>query len=736
MADKDYGKPKNIVTDVIRGATFETPTLSIEEFNGFSLQIVASDAVESGDAVTALTGTAEVTTLTFPAKAAAAVGDYISITDTLGAKWAIWLQKDPAGTADVKTATFLDEANSVSGDYVVFFNTADTRYAVSLQKIDVKTLTFAAKAATGDGDYFVISDIAGDKWAVALSKGEVKAVTTLTFPAQAAASDGDFFIIHDEAGGSWAISLDTSGSSPEPTNPTWLAVAAANKAHVDISAAATAAEVAAAVELAFDALTAVTIVSDDTAADGTMTMTRADWGTVSVTTVSNSDGSGVGSIGTTETTPGVGLTIPTGAIWTAIPSDHKDVISISTLTTAAEVAAAVEVAFDALSSGVATDDSADDGTMTFTQSAIGAVSDCQVKNKTDAGAGSISAVNTQSGREPTGAAWGLVSSGNKVQCDITGASTAAGVAAAVEVSFDSLASGIVTDDTAADGTMTFTQAGSGVVSAAIPKDYNDAGAGTISVADTTPGVNPDSAPTGAIWLSIPSVNKAACDISGATTAAQVAAAAELALDGLTGFSSVIATDDTADDGTMTLTHANRGVVANPVPKSKDDTGAGSITTAETTPGVTSKFDLTADTVTIASHGMSTGAVFQVTKSGSTFPSPLLASTNYYAIVVDANTIKIASSLNNALAGTAVNLASDGDEDDTITFTPTDLVFSVKLQASVNGTNWDDISGAAQNFTGNASHTFNVTDAQYPFTKAVFTWTSGVANIAAWMYAKQ
>ena len=736
MADRDFGKVKTVVASAVKNATFNSGGQDIGPYNGYSYQVNITDAVVAADAVTAITGTAEVTTLTFPAKAAAAVGDYIAISDIDGDLWGIWLQKDPTGTAAVQTLTFPDEATADSGDYAVVKDTTGASWAASLQKLDIKTFTFPAVAAAGDGDYFVAYDTAGDGWAIALSKGEVKAVTTLTFPANAAASDGDFFVVYDEAGLEWAVSLDTSGSSPEPTSAVWTAVNAARKTHLDISATTDAASVAAAVELAFDALGSVTIVTDDTAADGTMTFTRADWGPVTATVVSDSTGAGAGSVSAAETTTGVALTTPTGAIWAGLAGANKDVLSISTLTDAASVAAAVEVAFDALSSGIVTDDSAADGTMTFTQAAIGAVSDGVVKDDDDAGAGTITVANTQTGREPTGAVWAAIDAANKIQVDITGASTAAGVAAAVEVGFDSLSSGIATDDTAADGTMTFTQAASGPVADVVPKDFDDSGAGNITAANTTPGVSPDSAPSGAVWATIDAAKKSACDISGETTAADVAAAAELALDALAGFTALIATDDTAADGTMTLTHASRGVVTDPVPKNEDDSGAGSITTAETTPGIDSKFDSTADTISITAHGFSTGAVFQLTTDG-TLPTGLALATDYYAIVVDANTLKLASSFNNALAGTAVDFTDDGTAAQTATLTPEALSLSLAVEGSLDGVNWSVADAALTTaVTDNTSKLFNVTDAQYPKSRINVTWTSGVAKVEILHFAKQ
>jgi hypothetical protein len=71
-----------------------------------------------------------------------------------------------------------------------------------------------------------------------------------------------------------------------------------------------------------------------------------------------------------------------------------------------------------------------------------------------------------------------------------------------------------------------------------------------------------------------------------------------------------------------------------------------------------------DTLTINAHGLFTGQSLTVSTS-SALPSPLLAATTYYVYVVDANTIKLATTLANALAGTAIDLTTTGTGTQTI-----------------------------------------------------------------------
>jgi len=135
----------------------------------------------------------------------------------------------------------------------------------------VQTLTFPSKADTDDGDFISIPDANGLTWGIGLSKS-VYERQTFTFLTKAASTAGNFMVFQDPSGTKWAISINKTGSDPAPTSKAWTDIAAAKKAHVDISSATTAAQVAALMETAMDTLTGFTSVltTDDTAADGTM----------------------------------------------------------------------------------------------------------------------------------------------------------------------------------------------------------------------------------------------------------------------------------------------------------------------------------------------------------------------------------------------------------------------------------------------------------------------------------
>jgi len=115
---------------------------------------------------------------------------------------------------------------------------------------------------------------------------------------------------------------------------------------------------------------------------------------------------------------------------------------------------------------------------------------------------------------------------------------------------------------------------------------------------------------------------------------------------------------------------------------------------------------TTDRITITSHGYYTGRKVAATSSG-TLPGGLSA-TNYYVIKVDANTIKLASSMANAVAGTAVDITSAAGGG-THTLTPAAIsTVSWKLQGSFDDSTWFDIPAAdLQSMSGNITATGNV-----------------------------
>ena len=75
---------------------------------------------------------------------------------------------------------------------------------------------------------------------------------------------------------------------------------------------------------------------------------------------------------------------------------------------------------------------------------------------------------------------------------------------------------------------------------------------------------------------------------------------------------------------------------------------------------TTAVNTTAETITYTAHGMNAGEALVYNNGGSTTLTGLTSGTTYYAIIVDANTFKVATSAANATAGTAINLTGTGN----------------------------------------------------------------------------
>jgi len=94
--------------------------------------------------------------------------------------------------------------------------------------------------------------------------------------------------------------------------------------------------------------------------------------------------------------------------------------------------------------------------------------------------------------------------------------------------------------------------------------------------------------------------------------------------------------------------------------------AGTTATAATAPSAQT-VTRSGDTLTAgAAHGLSTGSQFKITSTG-TVPAPLQTNTTYFAIVTGSTTLKVASSLSDAILGIFITLTSAGTG--TITETP-------------------------------------------------------------------
>jgi hypothetical protein len=114
----------------------------------------------------------------------------------------------------------------------------------------------------------------------------------------------------------------------------------------------------------------------------------------------------------------------------------------------------------------------------------------------------------------------------------------------------------------------------------------------------------------------------------------------------------------------------------------------------------SAVDATANTLTITAHGIPAnhGAV-RLSNAGGALPGGLAIDTDYWVIVVDANTVKLATSAANAIAGTAIDLTSVGTGAHTLIYGNINLFQAITLNDTRkwamlfwNGDSWDVMFG--------------------------------------------
>lgn len=154
-------------------------------------------------------------------------------------------------------------------------------------------------------------------------------------------------------------------------------------------------------------------------------------------------------------------------------------------------------------------------------------------------------------------------------------------------------------------------------------------------------------------------------------------------------------------------------------------GAGVVTALAATPlatGANPEVNTADDEITIPTHGLTTGMLGRLTTTG-TLPAGLSLATDYFIIVVDANTIQLATTLANAQAGTAVDITDQGSNGAVNTLTFTAMSGTVIMQKSNDNTNWLNI-GSAEAFSADEVVIFEDEPPSCLYYRLVFAMTAG------------
>lgn len=150
-----------------------------------------------------------------------------------------------------------------------------------------------------------------------------------------------------------------------------------------------------------------------------------------------------------------------------------------------------------------------------------------------------------------------------------------------------------------------------------------------------------------------------------------------------------------------------------------------------------------DILTAAASGLQLGQVVQVSNSGGALPTGLSASTNYYVIPINGDTFYLATSYNNAIAGTKIDITGAGSGTNTIT--PTALAGGTatlqSAQASQNGqviaSTWANVASTAQTISGLGVFNFAILNTDFPFYRLAITGnTAGILGLTVTVSGKQ
>ena len=198
---------------------------------------------------------------------------------------------------------------------------------------------------------------------------------------------------------------------------------------------------------------------------------------------------------------------------------------------------------------------------------------------------------------------------------------------------------------------------------------------------------------------------------------------------------------TVSSGVISLVSKNSGVNAYAMTTSGSSV---TVNAAAMASGVAVTYSSATDKVTLAGHGYGTGLNLLYTQ-GTKAISGLTDQTTYYAIWIDSNTIKLASSYANATAATpvpvdlAVQLASATAS--TFTLTPLTITGmpSYSWQVSNDGTNYVTYTSSGGIYNMNVTDTYGV----YDFTDFAYRWLrlnaigplTGAVKLDAWLYTK-
>lgn len=207
---------------------------------------------------------------------------------------------------------------------------------------------------------------------------------------------------------------------------------------------------------------------------------------------------------------------------------------------------------------------------------------------------------------------------------------------------------------------------------------------------------------------------------------------EVAVEAVTGIQSSVT------NAIVTVQAATVGTAGNSIALVVSASNGGVTRSAATlTGGIANAIDADEHTITLPAHGMSTGLKVNYDVSAGTTVDNLVNNTDYWVIRVDDDTIQLATTEENAEAGTEIEIAAADDAvgGGTFTLTPTALDLDTTISGSNDGVNWVTLPSSTDTSTSSESILFEYPTPTYAYLKVLVEPNDSEADVEVLLHTK-
>jgi hypothetical protein len=213
------------------------------------------------------------------------------------------------------------------------------------------------------------------------------------------------------------------------------------------------------------------------------------------------------------------------------------------------------------------------------------------------------------------------------------------------------------------------------------------------------------------------------DWTAATSNAATASSLSLAINAL----SIVNSTQIATSDVIYTTAAFPGTIGNYALLSSSATDL-VVSAAAMSGGIDADISTITAVITATGHGWTTGTSVLFQKTAGTDPTGLVSGTTYFVIQTTTNSFQLSDTSTGATAGNEIAI-TDLTGLGTFGLTPLDWGdASLKLQGSIDGTNFSDVSGSSVTITEAGNTVWNLVDQFYRILRFVFTPSTGATEL--------